>query len=151
MNGIKWGASGLPGAGTFTVTLNGHWAVGVTAVAAKGPDVAWGDIAGPICEEAVQLEGQKTVDPTIAQPGDVLTYTLSIKNVGTSWAYAVFITDPIPADTTYVGATAHRPRRDTFNTTRTMIRFVGRAVCRRDKRSRSLSWSGCIVTSSLAR
>jgi uncharacterized repeat protein (TIGR01451 family) len=106
LDGIKWGASGLPGIGEFTLTLNGHWAVGVTTVAAKGPDLAYGLIAGPICEEAVQLEGQKMADPAVAQPGDVLTYTLSFQNASTSWAYAVDLNDPIPAGTTYVGGSA---------------------------------------------
>lgn len=106
LNGIKWETGTGFQQGEFTVTLTGHWAVGVTGVGAKGPDTAWGEIAGPICEEAVQLEGEKTVEPAVAQPGDVLTYTLVIENEGTSWAYSTILTDPIPADTTYVGASA---------------------------------------------
>ena len=104
LNGIKWQTGAGFQQGEFTVTLTGHWAVGVTGVGAKGPDVAWGEIAGPICEEAVQLEGEKTVDPTVAQPGDVLTYTLVIENAGPSPVYTAVLTDPIPYGTTYVGA-----------------------------------------------
>jgi uncharacterized repeat protein (TIGR01451 family) len=106
LNGIKWQAEAGVRAGEFTVTLTGHWAVEVRMVGAKGPNVAWGEIAGPICEEAVQLEAEKTVSPTVAQPGDVLTYTIVIENVGTHWAYGIVLTDPIPAGTTYVGASA---------------------------------------------
>jgi uncharacterized repeat protein (TIGR01451 family) len=106
LNGIKWQTGAGFRAGEFTVTLTGHWAVGVRQVGAKGPDAAWGEIAGPICEEAVQLEAVKTVSPTVAQPGDVLTYTIVIENVGTHWAYTIVLTDPIPAGTTYVGASA---------------------------------------------
>jgi uncharacterized repeat protein (TIGR01451 family) len=106
LNGIKWQTGAGFRAGEFTVTLTGHWAVGTRQVGAKGSDEAWGEIAGPICEEAVQLEAEKTVDPTVAKPGDVLTYTLVIENVGTSWAYGIVLTDPIPAGTTYVGASA---------------------------------------------
>ena len=106
LNGIKWQTGAGFWAGEFTVTLSGHWAVGTRQVGAKGPDEAWGEIAGPICEEAVQLEAEKTVDPTVAQSGDVLTYTVVIENVGASWAYGTVLTDPIPAGTTYVGASA---------------------------------------------
>jgi len=48
LNGIKWGTEAGVRAGEFTVTLTGHWAVEVRMVGAKGPDVAWGEIAGPI-------------------------------------------------------------------------------------------------------
>jgi len=106
LNGIKWETGDEFQQGEFTVTLTGHLAVGITRVGAKGPDVAWGEIAGPVCEEAVQLEGEKTVDPAVAQPGDVLTYTLVIENEGASWAYTAILTDPIPLGTTYVGASA---------------------------------------------
>jgi len=106
LNGIKWVTAGLPGAGKFTVTLNGHWAVGTRAVAAKGPDVAWGEIAGPICEPAALLAGEKTVDPTVAQPGDVLTYTLVLTNEDQCWPYTAVLTDPVPANTTYIGSSA---------------------------------------------
>jgi uncharacterized repeat protein (TIGR01451 family) len=109
LNGIKWETGAGFQQGEFTVTLTGHWAVGVRRVGAKGPDAAWGEIAGPICEEAVQLVGQKTVDPTVAQPGDVLTYALAITNAGTSWAYTAVLTDPIPVSTTYVGASVQAP------------------------------------------
>ena len=36
-------------AGTFKVTLKGWPPVGLTTVAAKGPDVAFGQIKGPDC------------------------------------------------------------------------------------------------------
>jgi len=106
LDGIKWQTGAGFRQGVFTVILTAHWAVGVRTVGAKGPDAAWGEIAGPICEEAIRLEGEKTVDPPIAQPGDVLTYTLVVENVGAYWAYGVVITDPVPAGTTYVGASA---------------------------------------------
>jgi uncharacterized repeat protein (TIGR01451 family) len=107
LNGIKWQTGAGFWRGEFTVTLAGHWAVGVRMVGAKGPDAAWGEIAGPICEPPVRLEGKKTVDPAVAQPCDVLTYTITISNAGTARApRAVYLTDPIPPGTTYVGASA---------------------------------------------
>jgi len=106
LNGVKWQTGAGFQRGEFAVTVLGHWAVGVTGVAAKSADVAWGEIAGPICEEAVLLEGQKRVDPEVAQPGDVLTYTLVVENSGVFGAYAVALTDPVPGGTTYVGGSA---------------------------------------------
>ena len=35
--------------GVFTVTVNGHWAIGTTQAGVKGPDVGFGLTAGPIC------------------------------------------------------------------------------------------------------
>ena len=56
----------------------------------------------------------KTVEPTFAQPGDTLTYTLTLQNNGNSAANNVVITDPVPTGTTYVpnsltGATGTLP------------------------------------------
>jgi uncharacterized repeat protein (TIGR01451 family) len=106
LNGIKWQTGVGVRAGEFTVTLISHSAVEVRMVGAKGPDVAWGEIAGPISEQAIQLEAGKTVSPPVAQPGDLLTYTIVSENVGTHWAYGIVLTDPIPAGITYVGASA---------------------------------------------
>ena len=46
----------------------------------------------------------KTVDVTTPAPGDVITFTLEVANTSTTVPEetAVFITDPVPADTTYV-------------------------------------------------
>jgi hypothetical protein len=49
--GIKWETEEEFESGEFVVTLDGHWVEGSVNVAAKGPDVAWGLIAGPICQE----------------------------------------------------------------------------------------------------
>ncbi|MEG0981538.1 MAG: hypothetical protein RSE52_07250 [Erysipelotrichaceae bacterium] len=46
----------------------------------------------------------KTVDKTIAQPGDILTYNLSLHNTGNVSANQVVVTDLIPQGTTYVAA-----------------------------------------------
>ncbi|UCD92232.1 MAG: DUF11 domain-containing protein, partial [Methanobacteriota archaeon] len=50
------------------------------------------------------MEFSKTVDVRLANPGDVLTYTLSYKNTGTGWASSVVVVDTIPADTTFVSS-----------------------------------------------
>ena len=44
----------------------------------------------------------KSASPTDPQPGDVVTYRIYGENNGTATAYHVVITDPIPANTTYV-------------------------------------------------
>jgi uncharacterized repeat protein (TIGR01451 family) len=50
------------------------------------------------------VSGVKTVDKdgltSVVSPGDILTYTINVKNNGT--ATSVQVSDPIPADTTYV-------------------------------------------------
>ena len=49
ISGIKWQPGGGFTSGEFSVTLNRQVAVGVVDVAAKGPDVVRGTIAGPSC------------------------------------------------------------------------------------------------------
>ncbi|MEG1495104.1 MAG: hypothetical protein RR406_02210 [Bacilli bacterium] len=44
----------------------------------------------------------KTVTPTTAKPGDILTYTITMKNTGNVAANNVVLTDIIPVGTTYV-------------------------------------------------
>jgi hypothetical protein len=51
LSGIKWETGDGFEAGDFWVSLAGEWAVGETQVAAKGPDMAFGTIAGPSCEQ----------------------------------------------------------------------------------------------------
>ena len=51
LNGIKWQGAGVAGSAEFTVTLKGYWKTGTNQVAAKGPDVALGFLAGPSCEK----------------------------------------------------------------------------------------------------
>lgn len=49
LSGIKWQPGGGFVEGEFSVTLSGSLTVGCTTVAVKGPDVAFGDLAGPAC------------------------------------------------------------------------------------------------------
>jgi hypothetical protein len=49
ISGIKWQPGGGFVEGEFSVTLEGSLTVGRIQVAAKGPDVARGEIAGPTC------------------------------------------------------------------------------------------------------
>lgn len=47
----------------------------------------------------------KSVDKTLAGPGDTLTYTLSLNNTGNGSASSVVLNDVIPANTTFISAT----------------------------------------------
>jgi uncharacterized repeat protein (TIGR01451 family) len=48
---------------------------------------------------------EKAADVSTADPGDVITYTITYKNTGTGIAGNVWVNDTIPADTTYVSST----------------------------------------------
>jgi len=50
LNGIKWETGAGFERGEFSVTLAGDLTSGTVHVGAKGPDVAIGSIAGPVCE-----------------------------------------------------------------------------------------------------
>lgn len=57
--------------------------------------------------QAPTLSVVKSVSPTTDQPpGATLTYTVVITNNGTGAAQSVVLTDPIPANTTYVAGSA---------------------------------------------
>ncbi len=49
LTGVKWEVGAGFEEGVFTVTMNGHWAIGTTQVGVKGPDVGFGVTAGPVC------------------------------------------------------------------------------------------------------
>lgn len=50
LTGIKWQTGAGFERGVFTVKLKGWPPIGVTDVAAKGPDLAYGEIVGPVCQ-----------------------------------------------------------------------------------------------------
>jgi uncharacterized repeat protein (TIGR01451 family) len=54
---------------------------------------------------APSLRIEKTVDKADAEPGDVLTYTIDVANVGQDAATNAILDDRIPAGTTYVPGT----------------------------------------------
>jgi hypothetical protein len=49
LSGIKWETGDGFQSGIFSFTAEAHGNVGVVEVAAKGPDVAFGQISGPAC------------------------------------------------------------------------------------------------------
>ena len=51
------------------------------------------------------MEFSKTADTSTADPSDVITYTITYKNIGTGDATGVLISDEIPADVEYVSST----------------------------------------------
>lgn len=63
------------------------------------------DIVGP--PAAPELVQSKAVDQSIASPGDAVTYTMQIANVGTANATGVTATDTLPAGVTFATADTH--------------------------------------------
>lgn len=55
---------------------------------------------------AYHVIGQKSVDKAAANPGDTLTYTVTLTNVGNATADGAYIADAIPADTSYIDGSA---------------------------------------------
>jgi uncharacterized repeat protein (TIGR01451 family) len=51
------------------------------------------------------MEFSKTADTSTADPSDLITYTITYKNIGTGDATGVLISDEIPADVEYVSST----------------------------------------------
>lgn len=78
LNGIKWQTGAGFERGVFTVVLSGDLTTGIPRVGAKGPDVAIGYIAGPICNLGTMTPSPTptiTLSPTIT-----LTPTSTVKS-----------------------------------------------------------------------
>ncbi|MEQ1849776.1 MAG: hypothetical protein ABL890_04260 [Candidatus Peribacteraceae bacterium] len=54
--------------------------------------------------ETLNFSAVKTADKTTAQRGDLITYTIQVKNLAATPATEIRIRDNVPADTTYVSA-----------------------------------------------
>ncbi|MCL1990190.1 MAG: DUF11 domain-containing protein [Defluviitaleaceae bacterium] len=54
------------------------------------------------CPEVPEITAEKTVSPTTAQIGDTVTYTITIRNVGSVPTQGLTITDTLPPGLTYV-------------------------------------------------
>jgi len=115
--GSGWGALGSverydPATDTWVLvsSLNKGRIGSGTAVAGGGIYVAGGvDIYGEdvVTNEGLDLENSlcpssKKVDKVTVPPGEVLTYTIALHNLGDTDFAGVSLADPIPAHTTYV-------------------------------------------------
>ena len=78
------------------VGFNGQPAAAGQAVTWTGLGDRWEIVVGPA--PVVDLAITATVTPTVAAPGDRITYTLTYSNTGTGLATGVVIRDPLPAE-----------------------------------------------------
>ncbi|MBO9367458.1 MAG: sortase, partial [Chloroflexi bacterium] len=107
---------GDSGSVTFAVTVDNHLPAGVTQISnsasiaddgthgldADSSNNSDGDTT-PV-EAAPDLVITKDDGFTVVSPGQVITYILTITNVGTQDATGVVVTDTLPANTTFVSA-----------------------------------------------
>lgn len=103
--------TGAGGVYTFTSTITNPLATGPATVTATATDYA-PDTKTPTLEPGtnrqdlqlgtVDLLVSKTDGQTTVSPGDILTYTVTINNIGSIIATNVVITDVLPNYTTYV-------------------------------------------------
>lgn len=89
---------GLPGNSIFTNTVSIDWTDlyknNYVPKTARDVDLT----------SSLDLQLSKKHIPTVVEPGGILTYTITITNVGDAVATGVVITDQIPANTTFVSA-----------------------------------------------
>lgn len=103
-----WTLNDTPVAGygnIFEGTLDAaaEFTVGVTVANAYSQDSYTESltVSQPLPDQPDLSRSYKMVDPTNVQPGDILTYSLNIRNASAPAATVVLI-DPIPAHTSYV-------------------------------------------------
>ncbi len=99
--------------------------MGFSAIAgtnSRGDEVAAFDMP-PSCAD--QLAISVSSNFTKVQNGDVLTYTIQVKNTGSTLASAVNISNPVPAGTSYVQGSASHGGFLTANTVRFPLVNIG--------------------------
>ncbi|HLH73260.1 MAG TPA: hypothetical protein VKX96_08245, partial [Chloroflexota bacterium] len=98
--GAQWSPLGtnFPIDSVFQLDLNPY--TGILRAATHGRGV-W-EISTTIHAPVLQLRTRSDVLPT--GPGDLITYTVMLQNVGSTAATGVVITAPIPANTTFASA-----------------------------------------------
>jgi len=87
--------------GTFDAA--GEFTVGVTVANAYSQDSYTESLtlSAPLPDQPDLSRSYKMVNPTNVKPGDVLTYSLNLRNTSAATA-TVVLTDPIPAHTSFV-------------------------------------------------
>jgi uncharacterized repeat protein (TIGR01451 family)/fimbrial isopeptide formation D2 family protein len=108
-----WNIASIPAGGTVTITVpvkalaslpNGTSilnTVDVSAFEQPGPVTDTGNVTTTL---SADLEASKSFDPVPPVAGNEFTYTIGVRNLGPSNATGVKITDPLPAETTFVSA-----------------------------------------------
>jgi uncharacterized repeat protein (TIGR01451 family) len=109
----EWGLDGLPvGSDQSTFervfgTADSHTVeVTVDNLCGQGSDDMWFEILPEGSEYPDLSSSHKTVNLTTVESGDVLTYTLLLRNDSPTVALVTLV-DPIPVNTTYISGSAH--------------------------------------------
>jgi uncharacterized repeat protein (TIGR01451 family) len=99
---------------TYTVTVTDSIPAGTTAIANaavvgsaevdRDPSNNFDETALPT-QPGVDLYIEKTATPASVQPGDLIQYTLTYGNLGSTTAFTATVEDQLPANTTFVAAT----------------------------------------------
>jgi uncharacterized repeat protein (TIGR01451 family) len=93
---------------TYTATIivpiaNGTTVTNTARISADNADPKFAqDTSTFTVASAPQLQITKTVNATIVNPGDPVTYTVKVKNIGTDTAINAVMTDTLPAGFTFV-------------------------------------------------
>jgi uncharacterized repeat protein (TIGR01451 family)/fimbrial isopeptide formation D2 family protein len=95
---ITFPVTALPGLSSGTEINN---AVDVTSVEVPTPVSDTGDVTISL---SADLEASKSFDPPAPVAGSRFSYTIGVRNLGPSDATGVKLTDPLPAETTFVSA-----------------------------------------------
>jgi len=107
---VSYTLAGLTSDGSLnTVTvMSSATACGMTSVTYTAP------ASCTVTPGQPKLELEKLVNKSVAQKGDVLTYTIVLRNTGTASATSVTVTDSFSAGISYVANSATAPANTTF-------------------------------------
>ncbi|MFH1842504.1 MAG: hypothetical protein ABIF77_04805 [bacterium] len=111
-----WSVGGLAGGTAATLSLlasvdHGHYGVVITNTAAitaaneTDPDLDNNRDSAGITVRSADLQLTKTVDDETPEAGDEITYRLTLANAGPDSASGIIVTDLLPAQLIYAGAT----------------------------------------------
>jgi uncharacterized repeat protein (TIGR01451 family) len=138
---ISWNVPSMPTDGSATLSftvnvgsgfLNGDTIESNAVLQANGtlPSI---ETAQATYVTSATVTGAKSVDKAEADPGDILTYTIALKNTSAAPVTGLQVADPISQDTAYLGNVSTSP---------------GAPVPTYDSGARQLSWQGITLAAS---
>jgi uncharacterized repeat protein (TIGR01451 family) len=99
-------AGGRPATISFRVRVNSdvpaNTTIANTATVTDSADLTYRLSASSLVQPADLSTSVKTVEPEVAETGQALRYTISLRNTGAADAPRVTVTDTLPADVTFV-------------------------------------------------
>ncbi len=141
-SGVLWTA------GTLGCDIVVAWGEDPTRASVADPGFDVGTTVPPISGFTVNKTAAMATDADgdgVITPGDTITYTIDIKNTGLASIASVYVTDTVPANTTYVGSSTQTNKTGPW----TIVPDVGGTTALAQAGGYNFVWSNLTTPTSL--